>query len=245
MNAHMMSTAEQACARLRELSWKQYTGASVINPGDPCYPKDDRFIFVRVPDTRRVAREFRDMPLPQLRKLLLSKIHEERLLALIILVNRARKSSESELAELSAFYLRHLDHVDNWDLVDTSAEHLLGAFLFTKPAVLARKRLLDLARSSDLWRRRVSMVATFYYIRRGRFAETFAVADVLLNDREDLIHKAVGWMLREVGNRDLRLEEEFLKPRYHNMPRTMLRYAIEKFPEPKRQRYLTRRTDDL
>ena len=232
------TTAEQACTRLRELSWRPNVGAAVINPGDPCYGEQDWFIFVRVPDTRRVAREFRDLPLSQIRKLLRSKIHEERLLALIILVNRARKSSERELAELSAFYIQHLDHVDNWDLVDTSAEHLLGAFLFTQPAALARTRLLDLARSSDLWRRRVGMVATFYYIRRGRFEETFAVADVLLNDEEDLIHKAVGWMLREVGNRNPRMEEAFLKPRYHDMPRTMLRYAIEKFPESKRQRYL-------
>jgi 3-methyladenine DNA glycosylase AlkD len=235
-------TAAEARLRLREFSSRRNaeTAGWFFKTGDGCYGADDRFVGVRVPDTRVVAREFRDLSLLQIRSLLSSKIHEERLLALIVLVNRARKSPPADLQMYSGFYLRNLDHVNNWDLVDVSAEHLLGGYLFTLSNASAERALSKLARSRDLWRRRVSIIATFYFIRRGSFALTFKIADLLLADEEDLIHKAVGWMLREVGNRDLDAEERFLRSRYKKMPRTMLRYAIEKFQETKRRRYLER-----
>ena len=235
-------TAAQARLRLRHFSSRRNAEVSgwFFKTGDGCYAAHDRFIGVKVPHTRLVAREFRDLSFPQIHRLLSSKIHEERLLALIILVTRVRKSRPSDLRTFAVFYLNNLDHVNNWDLVDVSAEHLLGAFLFTQSSASAERTLSRLARSQDIWRRRASIIATFYYIRQRSFEMTLRIADQLLTDEEDLIHKAVGWMLREVGNRDIAAEERFLKSRYGKMPRTMLRYAIEKFPETKRQRYLQR-----
>jgi 3-methyladenine DNA glycosylase AlkD len=229
-------TAAQARARLRKFSSLKNaeTAQWFFKTGDGCYGAHDRFVGVRVPDTRRVAREFRDLRLQEVHRLLRSKIHEERLLALVILVERAKRASADDLRTLSGFYVEHLDHVNNWDLVDVSAEHLLGAFLFTQPRAAAKGVLLKLARDSDLWRRRVSVIATFYFIRRKSFALTFRIARQLLADKEDLIHKAAGWMLREVGNRDMAAAERFLKVWRRRMPRTMLRYAIEKFPHEKR-----------
>ncbi|MGZ5278540.1 MAG: DNA alkylation repair protein [Pseudobdellovibrionaceae bacterium] len=233
-------TAVQARKRLREFSSQKNLAAAkwFFKTDDGCYSEHDRFIGVKVPNTRVVAKEFHSLNLTQIKSLLQSKIHEERLLALIILVQRAKKAEPTELKELTDFYLANLKHVNNWDLVDVSAEPLLGAFLFTQPPARALTLLSKFARSSDLWYRRVSIIATFYFIRRNSFAITLKIADLLLNDDQDLIHKAVGWMLREAGNRDIGLEQKFLKTRYRKMPRTMLRYAIEKFPEKTRQAYL-------
>ena len=241
-SATRSQTAAEARLRLREFSSRRHaeTADWFFRTGDGCYGAGDRFVGVRVPDTRRVAREFSDLSLPQIRSLLSSKIHEDRLLALIVLVNRAKKSPPADLQMYAGFYLRNLDHVNNWDLVDVSAEHLLGAYLFTLSNSSAERVLSKLARSRDLWRRRVSIIATFYFIRQRSFTLTFKTSDLLLTDEEDLIHKAVGWMLREVGNRDVAAEERFLRSRHKKMPRTMLRYAIEKFQEPKRRRYLER-----
>ncbi len=233
-------TAANARQRLRDFSSLQQakTAQWFFKTEDGSYGAHDRFIGVKVPDTRLVAKEFRALPLGELQSLLRSKIHEERLLALIILVNRSKKSDPAELKKLTDFYLKNLKHVNNWDLVDVSAEYLLGAFLFSKSETKTDPLLRKLAKSKDLWERRISILATFYFIRRKSYRPTFEIAEILLKDPEDLIHKAVGWMLREAGNRDHAAEIGFLKGRYQNMPRTMLRYAIEKFPEQKRLSYL-------
>lgn len=199
------------------------------------YGHGDRFLGIKVPLTRRVAKTHRHLPLPQIRKLLLSPWHEERLAALFILVYQFTQSDEPCRQQIYDLYLSHTHRINNWDLVDSSAEHIVGAHLLHK----SRDPLFTLARSASLWERRIAILATFHFIRRNEFAPTLSIAELLLNDKEDLIHKAVGWMLREVGKRDLPAEESFLRPHCPRMPRTMLRYALERFPHPLRQRYLT------
>lgn len=201
-------------------------------PGD--YGEGDRFLGVRVPDTRRVARRYRELPLRDVLKLLKSPFHEERFLALVMLVGRYRSGNDDEKRQVYQIYLKHADYINNWDLVDTSAEHIVGAYLYAR----SHEPLFNLARSDRLWERRISIIATFYFIRHGTFDTTLRIASMLLNDEEDLIHKAVGWMLREVGKRDRSREDDFLGKHYRLMPRTMLRYAIEQYPEKQRQRYL-------
>jgi len=199
------------------------------------YGAGDRFLGIRVPDVRRVAREFRGAPLGAALALLRSGLHEERLLALVLLVERFERCGESERARIYAQFRKHTPHyVNNWDLVDTAAYQIVGAHLETRD----RSPLYELARSPSLWERRIAIVATFGYIKKGAFDDTLAIARILLDDREDLIHKAAGWMLREVGNRDRIALERFLREHYAAMPRTMLRYAIEKLPERRRKAYL-------
>jgi 3-methyladenine DNA glycosylase AlkD len=197
------------------------------------YAEGDQFIGVRVPAMRRIARNFDHLPLADVAQLLSSPVHEERFLALVLLVRRYRKTPALRDA-IFRLYLDHARFVNNWDLVDVSAEHLVGSHLLNRPRSLLRK----LAKSSLLWERRIAIIATFHFIRNGQFDDTLQIAELLLDDPEDLIHKAVGWMLREVGNRDRKTEEAFLLRHARRMPRTMLRYAIEKFPEPLRLRYL-------
>ena len=201
-------------------------------PGE--YGEGDRFIGVRVPAVRRIARKYKDLSLQDVQCLLVSDIHEERLLALILLTGKFRHGTWIQRKQIYDLYLANLRHINNWDLVDTSAEHIVGAFLYER----SRAPLHRLARSENLWERRIAIMSTFHYIRKHEFAETIAIAALLLHDSEDLIHKAVGWMLREIGNRDRKSEEVFLKKHYNSMPRTMLRYAIEKFPETLRIGYL-------
>jgi len=198
------------------------------------YGEGDRFIGVRVPATRRVARRFCNLPLAETLVLLRSAIHEERLLALIILTEQYLRGAPEEQEEIYREYLNHTRFINNWDLVDTSAERIVGAHLRER----SRRPLYRLARSKLLWERRIAVMATFHFIRNGEFGETVKIAGMLLADPEDLIHKAAGWMLREVGKRDRDVEESFLREHYRRMPRTMLRYAIEKFPEDLRRRYL-------
>jgi 3-methyladenine DNA glycosylase AlkD len=155
-------------------------------------------------------------------------------MALLILVRAYARGDQSAKKIIYKLYLKNSRFVNNWDLVDASAEHIVGAFLLDKK----KKPLTVLAKAKDLWERRIAIMATFHFIKRGAFAETLKIAGILLSDKEDLIHKAVGWMLREIGKRDIRVEERFLTEHYKKMPRTMLRYAIERFPEPQRQRYL-------
>ena len=205
-------------------------------PGE--YGEGDQFLGVRVPATRRVARKYRDIPLADTIKLLRSAIHEERLLSLIILTHKYKKGDPDEQAEIYRIYLDNTEYINNWDLVDTSAEHIVGAHLKER----SRKPLHSLARSESLWERRIAIMATFHFIKSNEFDETLRIAEILIADTEDLIHKAVGWMLREVGKREINTEESFLKKHYRSMPRTMLRYAIEKFPEEIRQYYLKRTT---
>jgi len=164
----------------------------------------------------------------------MSPIHEERVLALIILVRSYGKGNEAIQERIYRFYLDNTRFINNWDLVDISAEHILGAHLLNRN----RKQLTKLAKSKSLWERRIAVMATFYFIKKGQFEDTLSIIQMLLADREDLIHKACGWMLREIGKRDLQSEEAFLRMHSQVMPRTMLRYAIERFPYEKRQHYL-------
>jgi 3-methyladenine DNA glycosylase AlkD len=188
---------------------------------------------------RKLVKEFRTLPHADVLALLQSPWHEDRLLALLIWVEQYRRGDEARRQQIYDDYLAHTAHINNWDLIDTSAEHIVGAQLFANGQHMAPIDLLTtLAHSPSLWQRRIAIMATFHFIRKGEFAETFRVAELLLHDRQDLIHKAVGWMLREVGERDFVAEEAFLLPRYGSMPRTMLRYAIEKFSEERRQAYL-------
>lgn len=200
------------------------------------YAEGDIFIGVMVPQTREVVKEYKDMDLAEAMKLLRSRIHEERLAALLILVSKFKRACAEDKANIYDLYLKNSDFINNWDLVDSSAHHIVGGFLKDR----SKDKLYDLASSKNLWERRISIIATFNFIRDGRFDEALKIADRLMNDKEDLIHKAVGWMLREVGKRNTRVLESFLDKRRKKMPRTMLRYAIEKFPESKRRRYLNK-----
>ena len=201
------------------------------------YGEGDRFLGIRVPVIRKLIKEYQTISRKDTLELLKSPFHEARQLALLILV--ARYSSSPDTAEQNDIYRAYLSHtefINNWDLVDCSAGQIVGAHLFSR----ARRPIYQLARSKSLWERRISIISTFYFIRRNDFSDTLAIAELLLHDQEDLIHKATGWMLREVGNRNRNAEEEFLEEHSHEMPRTMLRYAIEKFPEKKRLAYLHR-----
>ena len=209
------------------LQWFFKTG-----PGE--YGEGDVFVGVRVPVLRKLVKEFEAADESTIHDLLESAVHEDRALALFILVRQFEKENEVDRARIYRFYLNHARRINNWDLVDLSAPQVVGGYLANR----SRRPLYRLVRSKSLWERRIAILATFTFIRQGDFADTLALADRLLGDREDLIHKAVGWMLREVGKRDLAVLENFLKLRCKTMPRTMLRYAIEKFPEPKRQAYL-------
>lgn len=201
-------------------------------PGE--YGEGDKFLGIRVPNIREVAKKFKELSLDETEQLLQSKYHEERLCALIILSNRSKKADPEEQKAIFDLYLENTEFVNNWDLVDTSAEDIVGSYLIDKD----RNILYELAESDDLWERRIAVMSTFYFIKNDDFDDTLALAEILINDDHDLIHKAVGWMLREIGKRDLEIEEGFLDQHAKNMPRTMLRYAIEKFPEKKRQFYL-------
>ena len=198
-------------------------------PGE--YGEGDVFLGATVPQARKVAKSHHSCDLDTVRELLHSKIHEERLVGLLILVHKY-DSGEKGIAE---FYLEHLKHVNNWDLVDLTAPIILGGHLFST----SRSLLYRLARSKSLWERRIAIVATYYFIRSDDFGDTLKIAEILLGDDHDLIHKAVGWMLREVGKRDLSALENFLVRHRARMPRTMLRYAIECLPEKKRKFYMT------
>lgn len=222
--------ALRACAN--EADALVYRRFFKTGPGE--YGEGDRFLGVRVPATRRVAREYRTLPLPDTLTLLQSEFHEERLLALVLLTHQYRKGDPDDRTRIYRAYLDHTCFINNWDLVDVSAEHIVGAYLLNR----SRQPLHTLARSKSLWERRIAILSTFHFIRNGDFDETLKIAKMLLSDPHDLIHKAVGWMLREVGKRNRAREDDFLGKHCRKMPRTMLRYAIEKHPEKMRRRYL-------
>jgi 3-methyladenine DNA glycosylase AlkD len=204
-------------------------------PGE--YGHGDVFIGVSMPDVRRVAKQFTALTLPELQKLIASKIHEERMAALVILSYKFKKAAQPTKKQLYDFYLKNTKYINNWDLVDTVANLIVGAYLWENPNE-NRKILYKLVASKNMWERRIAIIATSYFIYQDDFKDTLKLSEILLNDQEELIHKAVGWMLREVGKRDQKVEEQFLKKHYKKMPRTMLRYAIERLPEQKRQAYL-------
>jgi len=198
------------------------------------YGEGDVFIGVTVPNIRKVAKKYNHLALVDIKRLLQPKIHEERLTALLILVDTFEKSGASRQEKIANFYLRNTKHINNWDLVDLSAEKIVGKYLFNKQ----KKVLYTLAKSKSLWNRRIAIISTFYFIKHNKYQDTLKLAKMMLKDRHNLIHKAIGWMLREVGKKDIKIEETFLKKYYKQMPRTMLRYAIEKFPKQKRLAYL-------
>jgi len=198
------------------------------------YGEGDIFIGVNVPTQRKIAKRFSDLPLVELQKMLRSKIHEHRLTALLILTIQFEKGDEKNRKKIFDFYLKNLRFVNNWDLVDQSAHCIVGAHLATSSRLILR----ELSVSENVWRRRIAIVSTYYFIRQKDFADTLALAEKLLGDKHDLIHKAVGWMLREVGKRDEKVLRKFLDKHRRKMPRTTLRYAIEKFSEADRKKYL-------
>jgi 3-methyladenine DNA glycosylase AlkD len=201
-------------------------------PGE--YGEGDVFIGIKVPPLRKLAAEFQNASLTTVESLLKSKIHEERTLALMILVRQFAKADDALRRQIYDFYFANIRFINNWDLVDGSAPYIVGPFLFGR----GRKQLYVLARSTSLWERRIAILSTFYFIRQNDFADALKISKLLVRDEHDLIHKAVGWMLREIGKRDEAILEDFLKKHYQEMPRVMLRYAIERFPESRRREYL-------
>ena len=198
------------------------------------YGEGDVFWGIVVPEQRAIAKKFKAIPLNELKKLITSPIHEQRLTALLILVEQYKSANQKEQKAIVDFYLRHTKFINNWDLVDLSADKILGAYLFDKD----RSLLYGLAKSKSLWERRIALLSTFNFIKQADFSDILKIAKLLLNDKEDLIHKASGWMIREAGKRDFAVAEAFVKEHVKVMPRTMLRYAIERFPEDKRKFYL-------
>lgn len=221
--------------KARASSAKARILARYFKTGKGEYGHGDKFIGVTVPETREIAQKHVHTPLTVVKHLLRSKIHEERLLALHILSEQFRQASNTARKKIIDFYLANTTYVNNWDLVDSSAHQLLGEWLLDK-----ERSLLDkLARSKQLWERRIAIIATYAFIKRNQFSDTLRIAETLLHDSHDLMHKATGWMLRELGKREQAVLERFLKKHAHKMPRTMLRYAIERFPETKRKAYLS------
>ena len=229
-------TVEDIQKRLKNLGNRKHAAVSqrFFKTGPGQYGEGDVFIGVRVPVLRKLAKEYADLGVEDIVILLHSRIHEERLLALLLLVGSFLKGDEAAKKSIYEIYLSNTEHINNWDLVDVSAPHIVGHYLEHRDRVI----LYSLAASDNLWERRISIIATFHFIRNDSFAETIRIAEILRNDEHDLLHKAVGWMLREVGNRDLDLEIGFLDKYYQQLPRTMLRYAIERFSESLRQAFL-------
>ena len=199
------------------------------------YGHGDLFLGVRAPKIRLIAKKHIDISITDMKTLIQSKYHEERFLGLIILVNKYAKTKDKKNRnQLYKIYVSSFKYINNWNLVDVTCPHVTGKHLIDKDRTI----LYKWAKSEDLWTKRIAMVSTFSFIRKNDLEDTFKIAEILLHDEHDLIHKAVGWMLREAGKRDLKREETFLKKYYKTIPRTMLRYSIEKFPETKRQKYL-------
>ena len=226
-----------ASEEIRELANEEIAKHSLrfFKTGKGEYGYGDIFLGVRAPKIRLIAKKHIDISIVDMKTLIKSKYHEERFLGLIILVNKYSKTRDNEIRnQLYKIYVSSFKYINSWDLVDVTCSHVIGKHLIDKD----RSILYTWAKSEDLWTKRIAIVSTHCFIRKNDLQDTFKIADILLNDNHDLIHKAVGWMLREAGKRDLEKEEIFLKKHYNTMPRTMLRYAIERFPEAKRQGYL-------
>jgi len=223
--SHLTKLSDKEIARRSQQYFKTAKGE---------YGYGDKFLGIRVPVIRNVVKLFAETPLAEIEKLLKSEYHEARLLSLLLLLQQFSRGDDETKQRIFNLYLKHTRFINNWDLVDSSAPGIVGQWLLDKD----RSALYELSRSQQLWERRIAIIATACFIKNGQFADTLKLSETLINDPEDLIHKAVGWMLREVGNRDLAAEEKHLKKNYKKMPRTMLRYAIEKFDEGLRQSYL-------
>jgi len=215
---------------------KAKTLSKFFKTGKGQYGEGDIFLGIKVPDQRKTAKKYSNIPLDDIGQLLKSNIHEFRLTSLLILVLKYKKEDLNGKKEIVDFYLSHTKNINNWDLVDSSAPYILGDFLLDNDKSI----LYRLALSDNLWERRTAILSTFAFIKNNKFEDALNIAQILLFDKHDLIHKAVGWMLREIGKRDERTEEEFLEKHYRKMPRTMLRYSIEKFDKDKRNFYLRR-----
>jgi len=226
INEHLLSLADPEIASHSQRFFK-------TAPGE--YGFGDKFLGIRVPVIRQAVKKFETTSLPVTTKLLKSKYHEIRLFALLLLVSNFSNADENGQEKIYNLYLKNTRYINNWDLVDSTAHKIVGAYLENKD----RAVLSTLSKSTSLWRRRIAIISTFHFIRKSQFDDTLNISQQLLDDQEDLIHKAVGWMLREVGKRDKAVETSFLKKHYQTMPRTMLRYAIEKFSQKERQKYLS------
>ena len=202
------------------------------------YGEGDKFLGIILPLQRSIVRKYwKEITFEEMKELVKSPLHEERLVSLLIAVDKFEKGNKKERKEIYDFYLSHTKFINNWDLVDLTAPRIIGVYLHDKE----KEILTMLAKSKSLWEKRISILSTFYFIRQGDPSETFRIARLLINDKHDLIHKAVGWMLREIGKRcGEKAEEKFLQKYYKTMPRTMLRYAIEKFDNKKRKYYLAK-----
>lgn len=201
------------------------------------YAEGDIFLGLVVPLTRNIAKANKQTPLSELQVLVESKYHEARLCALLIVVERFKKASPAERDALYKFYLKNARYINNWDLVDVTCPHVVGAYLLDKD----RSRLYELAESDNLWEQRIAMVSTVAFIRKGEFTDTLAIAERLMTHKHDLMHKAVGWMLREVGKKNRNTLTDFLEKYATCLPRTALRYAIEHYPEDQRQYFLKKK----
>lgn len=205
--------------------------------GEGEYGEGDIFLGIKVPESRKIAIKYNGLSFDDIKKLLQSKIHEQRLIALLILVHNFEKGDQNDKEKIYKYYLLNTKYINNWDLVDLSADKIVGSYLTDKP----RSVLFKLAKSDNIWERRIAMISTYQFIKNKEYEDTFKIAEILLHDKHDLIQKAVGWMLREVGKRvSQEAEIEFLNKHYKTMPRTMLRYAIERFPERLKEEYINR-----
>lgn len=202
--------------------------------GEGQYGEGDKFLGVVVPDTRKVAKKYKELPFSEIENLLNNEYHECRLCALLILVERFKKASDDDRKKIFDFYLAHTNRINNWDLVDLSAKDIVGEYLIDKD----RSVLYDLVKSQLLWEQRIAIVSTYAFIRRGDLYDTFLLSEKLLDHKHDLMHKAAGWMLREMGKKDLNMLRAFLDNHHKQMPRTMLRYSIEKLDKSERAHYM-------
>lgn len=229
-------TAHEISKLLRSLANPEIAEHSsrYFKTGQGQYGEGDRFLGIRLPDIRAQLKKCETASLENIQQLLMSAFHEERLFALLLLVRKFAKGDEKEKATIYSLYLDNTHLINNWDLVDSSASHIVGSYLESRD----KQILYKLVKSSSIWERRIAVISTFQFIRNNRFNDALKLATQLLNDPEDLVHKAVGWMLREIGKRDVAVEEAWLQAHYKKMPRTMLRYAIERFPAQVRKKYL-------
>ncbi len=235
MKSKLVVNLENLVADLNKLidSKKAKLLSSFFKTGKGEYGEGDIFLGITIPMQRKIAKKYSDLKLRDVEKLLKSKIHEQRMVALMILINKYSREG-SNRKELVDFYLNNIKYINNWDLVDGSAYFILGDYLFDKEKDI----LYNLITSDNLWARRIAIISTFKFIRKNQFSDTLKICEYLLHDKQDLIHKACGWMLREVGKKNKKILNKFLNRFSLKMPRTMLRYSIEKFTEKERQKYL-------
>ena len=233
-----MSVHEQVKQELENLADPEHARKlqGFFKTGKGEYGEGDIFLGLRVPETRGVAKKYRKIPLTSVLELLRSGVHEHRFTALIILIEQFNRGDEEVRQRIVELYLSNTAYVNNWDLVDSSAHKILGAWLVDKP----REILYELAGSESLWERRISIISTFAFINKGDLVDALALSKVLVKDEHDLIHKASGWVLREVGKKDQPALEEFLLEHYKTMPRTMLRYSLERLPEDRRKFFMSK-----